>query len=363
LSSLLGLRLLAGGTVGTGLLAANVSSTRAADLVGKVEAITGKAHASGADGIVRPMSLGAEIFALDTVLTEDVSTLGIRFVDDAVFDLGPNAEVTIDEHIYSPGSETFVASVLHGGFRFVSGGISKARNNRTEIHLPVAVIGVRGTHVAGEVAGDEGAKQAAVTLLESEDGEPSALVVTNEAGTTVMHEPGTGTDIAGSGERPSQARQWAQSRRDAFVARHGIGGRLQESARRRRESLRQRMAGMSAQERTQFRQDIRQRREALRASLQDPARHDELRQRYRQKRQDRQQRRNDRTPDKLRQLREQRQQKLQQFRENRQNRREQNSEQRNNGAQSLKEQMRQRREERQRKREERRRLREQRNSQ
>ena len=296
--------------------------------VGAVEQIAGSCRATGADGVARTLSIGTRIFEQDRLTTAADSTLGIRFADDTVFDLGPNADVVIDEHVYAPGSESFVASVLKGGFRFVSGNIARTRPDAMEVHLPIAVIGVRGTHVAGEVLGEDGAETAAITLLESEDLFPSAIVVTNEAGTTVMDQPGTGTDISGRGRRPSEARAWAQTRRQAFFERNRLGARYQQFGEDRQRRISERLRNLTPDQRADLERRIAERRTQIRASLQDPAEQQRLRERFEEQRALRLQRRSEGDAERFQRLQEERQQRPERTLQRREDLRQQREQQR-----------------------------------
>jgi len=97
--------------------------------------------------IKEPVLLG------DLVNSGQISSLQVLLLDQTVFTVGPNSNLTIDEFVYDPNKKnnTLKASVQKGVFRFMSGNINKSNRSEVSVETPVASLGVRGTIVEGLV--------------------------------------------------------------------------------------------------------------------------------------------------------------------------------------------------------------------
>ena len=93
----------------------------------------------------------------DTIITGEDGSVGITFIDDTIFSLSEDGEMTIDEMVYNPeGQEgSFAANMVSGVFSFIFGEIARTDPEGMLVKTPVGVIGIRGTKVAG-VAAQEG---------------------------------------------------------------------------------------------------------------------------------------------------------------------------------------------------------------
>lgn len=167
---------------------------------------------------MRQLTNGDEIFPGSRIVTGRKSHVSIRFSDESVFSLGSNSQMVVDKYAYDkdPNKSSLTTRIVKGTFRFVSGLIAKSKPDNMNVNLgPVATIGIRGTHVAGEVEerkekGDKVTEASArVVLMEPEDGgdRPSAIVVSNEYGSVVVDQPGYGTEIPDEHSPPSPVRK------------------------------------------------------------------------------------------------------------------------------------------------------------
>lgn len=177
-------------------------STEAAARVIELE---GKVLAIADDKTARRVAVGQGVYPTETVVTLGTARVLLRFSDDSTYELGPRTRFRIETYRFSNDPETDFAAtrVLKGFFRFVSGQISKRRPRNTSIGLTVATIGIRGTHVIGEVT----ETSAKVGLLEPVDGDhPSAIEVSNAHGTVTVNQPGYATEIPDANSPPSTPR-------------------------------------------------------------------------------------------------------------------------------------------------------------
>ena len=90
---------------------------------------------------------GEDIFLGDGITSHDDAGMQLMLLDETVFTIGANTDMTIDEFVYDPatGAGEVVASVAEGVFRFVTGNIAQGDPEDMTINLPVGTIGIRGT--------------------------------------------------------------------------------------------------------------------------------------------------------------------------------------------------------------------------
>ena len=171
-----------------------------------VTELEGEVWAIRADGRRRALVEDMLVFANETIETGEGGRVTLTFADESRFELGPAASMLIKDFVFRPREpeNRLVTRIFRGAFRFVSGLIARARGERMRVELPVAVIGIRGTRVAGEAS----ATSATVVLLEPEDdpARPTAIEVSNAFGAVVVDKPGWGTEIPDEHSPPSPPR-------------------------------------------------------------------------------------------------------------------------------------------------------------
>lgn len=187
------------------LLSWAVAST-AQESAGKVEELRGTAEAVSPDNSVKRLAVGATLREGDRIRVARDSRVRMRFGDGTLMELGANGNMILDRYAFSPEPEKneFATRVLLGTFRMVTGLIA-LRNPRTvSVRIPVATIGIRGTHFVGEVQ----ETSAKVILLDPEEkDQATAIEVSNGYGQVVIDKPGFGTEIPDQFSPPSPVRQ------------------------------------------------------------------------------------------------------------------------------------------------------------
>ncbi len=129
------------------------------------------ALARASENIVgKQVQSGDPIFLGDAITSGKSSGLQVMLLDETVFTIGPNSEISIDEFVYDPATNAgkVTASVAKGAFRFITGKIARKRPEDMTVRLPTATIGIRGTIVAGVVRtapGDDSAADAVFNQL------------------------------------------------------------------------------------------------------------------------------------------------------------------------------------------------------
>lgn len=197
---------------------AMASAADAAPSAGQVSKMTGNnvAEARQPDGTARKLNVGDDVYSGEHVWTDKRTTVDIKFADKSRFSLGPNTEFVIEKFKYNKGAkeDAFHSRIVKGIFRFVSGLIAHARGRDMQVRTRVATIGIRGTHVQGEVTDREEKDgktvdaSAKIVLLEPEEaGKKTSIVVSNEYGSVVIDKPGYGTEIPDEKSPPSPVRK------------------------------------------------------------------------------------------------------------------------------------------------------------
>lgn len=119
-----------------------------APAVGQVVWVRGEVQAVSATNVSRTLQRRSPVYQQDTITTSDTSSGEIVFTDNSVVSLRSGTVFKIDQYKYNPANSSdskYVASVAKGGFRTITGLISKQKPENYQVNTPVATIGVRGT--------------------------------------------------------------------------------------------------------------------------------------------------------------------------------------------------------------------------
>lgn len=166
----------------------------AATLAGHVTDLEGRAYGQTPGEKFRRLKEGDPVYSGDDIRTIENSGIQLQFLDNSKFSLGAKSRMIIADFKYQHDDpqNTLQTKIVTGVFRFFSGLIAKKHHRAMSVSLPVATIGIRGTHVVGEVKGTS----ASVALLDPEvAGTKTAIEVSNSYGSVVIDQPGYGTEI------------------------------------------------------------------------------------------------------------------------------------------------------------------------
>ena len=140
------------------------NAASAASQAGISAAVRGDIDLTPASGQAKHQTTsGEDIFLGDAISSYDESGMQLMLLDETVFTIGANTDITVDEFVYDPatGAGEVTASVAKGVFRFVTGNIAQGDPEDMLINLPVGTIGIRGTIGAASYIGGV----AAIVLL------------------------------------------------------------------------------------------------------------------------------------------------------------------------------------------------------
>ncbi|MFH2091932.1 MAG: putative Ig domain-containing protein [Pseudomonadota bacterium] len=129
-------------------------STVSGNSVGTVVSLKGQAFANSEAGI-RELSIGSDIFEGEKITTRSDSQLEIKFQDNTTLSQSENSEVKIDAYVYDAdngSNSNLLLQMSKGVFRTVTGEIAKQNPDNFNLKSPMALIGIRGTTVVGDVS-------------------------------------------------------------------------------------------------------------------------------------------------------------------------------------------------------------------
>lgn len=186
------------------LLALPLAAVAATEHAARVEGVKGTVEAVSPDQTVRKLDKGAPVNQGDRIQTGKGSWVDVRFRDGSQFEIGQNGVFQVDKYADKEAESIFATRILRGAFRFLTGAIARRNPRSMGVELTVATIGIRGTHVVGEV--DE--TSARIILAEPEDKDrKTAVEVSNQYGAVTIDQPGYGTEIPDQFSPPSPVRR------------------------------------------------------------------------------------------------------------------------------------------------------------
>jgi hypothetical protein len=114
--------------------------------IGKVIAVTGSATIKSDKG-EEPLKRGSPIYLHAVIKVGSQSKVQIKFTDSSLMNLIADTEFEVDKYKYKKGNKDndFEGNLVTGGFKSVSGFISKDNPDQSTVKTPVATIGLRGT--------------------------------------------------------------------------------------------------------------------------------------------------------------------------------------------------------------------------
>ncbi|MBS2031251.1 MAG: FecR domain-containing protein [Deltaproteobacteria bacterium] len=127
------------------MVVANVAVAEAAP-IGTAKIVTGSAVVVRG-GEKTPIKVGDAILEHDVFETDGTGSLGITFVDNTAFSIGPNSHVAIDTYFFDPKNlkGNLLAQLKKGSMMVRSGELTKQQPGSVQIKTPRTVLGVRGT--------------------------------------------------------------------------------------------------------------------------------------------------------------------------------------------------------------------------
>lgn len=161
--------------------AAATTPVCAAERVASVEYSKGAVSALDPQGSPRLIARGSELFTGDLIETASQSFAIVKFDDGTLMTLRPGTQFRIDDFKPQQSSGQALFRLLKGGFRVLTGFISKSSDGVFRVDTPVATIGVRGTEFDARLC--ESASCQEVVGAVSQDATSAIAVVAQMQGT------------------------------------------------------------------------------------------------------------------------------------------------------------------------------------
>jgi len=145
-------------------------------VVGQIVWVKGVVEASNpAHPAKRVLQRRSAVYEKDTIVTSASGSAQIVFTDKSVVALRPATTFRIDQYQFNHGAShnAYQSSLIKGGFRTITGFISKSNPDHYHVRTPVATIGIRGTEFTIAYSHSKGL---AASLVKG------AIVIANEVG-------------------------------------------------------------------------------------------------------------------------------------------------------------------------------------
>jgi hypothetical protein len=140
-------------TIAAGLLIAAFVSTQAlAAEIGRVKTVAG--HASIVRGAATlPATPGQTLNVKDVLTTGPDGRIGVTFIDNSRFAIGPNARVSLSEFEFDDTTHKgkSLTQVDRGSLAVVSGQIAKENRDAMKVKTPTSLLAARGTRFVVDV--------------------------------------------------------------------------------------------------------------------------------------------------------------------------------------------------------------------
>ena len=133
-------------TAFTLVLAAMTLASSAWASIGQIKTLTGEVHILR-DNANLPAKAGDLLENADTVVTGVDSSVGITFIDNSRFSIGPNSRIELKKFRFNTTTEDgeFLTNMTRGTLAIISGRIAKRSPDAMKVKTRTSILGVRGT--------------------------------------------------------------------------------------------------------------------------------------------------------------------------------------------------------------------------
>lgn len=132
-------------------------------VVGSVISLKGTAHALRENAQVM-LTQNAEIHRKDVITTDKDGYVRIVFNDDTLVAIGKNGELSIEDYFYEANNSQVQTDLWfkNGLFESITGKIGKIAPERMKLRAKTATMGIRGTHIVGDLTDEKKIKIACI---------------------------------------------------------------------------------------------------------------------------------------------------------------------------------------------------------
>lgn len=173
-----------------------LSAAAQAQQAGQVEFSRGVGFAQTPGQSPRTLGKGLELKEGDRLTTADGASAIIKMADGTRMTVRPNSEMVIQQYQFKENAtdNSMLMQLVRGGFRAITGLISKGSPNAARVQTNTATIGIRGTDFDARVCAKDCATESAKV---TEASKPNAIL----ASAKVVSAQGTLSAVDGSGQR------------------------------------------------------------------------------------------------------------------------------------------------------------------
>lgn len=123
------------------------SQVAQAESIGQIKTLAGEVYLLHA-GVKARATVGDVLEPTDTLLTGPDGRVGVTFVDDSRFSVGPNSHIALEKFTFDPTTQEgdFHTKIERGTLAVISGNIAHTSPEAMKVKTRTSILGVRGTH-------------------------------------------------------------------------------------------------------------------------------------------------------------------------------------------------------------------------
>jgi hypothetical protein len=123
-----------------------------AEAIGQIKKLSGEVFRVR-DNVKSPAQAGDLVEKADTLMTGPDGRIGITFIDDTRFSIGPNSSIALEKFAFNPTTKDgeFLAKVERGTLAVISGDIAHSSPDAMKVQTRKVVLGMRGTYLFVQV--------------------------------------------------------------------------------------------------------------------------------------------------------------------------------------------------------------------
>ncbi|MCX4189699.1 FecR family protein [Methylophaga sp. OBS3] len=120
--------------------------------IGTIKTLSGEVSVVRGGDVI-DATLGAPLYAQDSLKTGTSGSVGILLHDDARLSLGPDSTMALEQFSFNPQTHDGQASVAiqQGTLSVISGKLTEKRPGALQVKTPAAILAVRGTEFSVKV--------------------------------------------------------------------------------------------------------------------------------------------------------------------------------------------------------------------
>jgi hypothetical protein len=134
------------------LLTLMLIPTAWSEAIGQIKIVSGEVYRMR-DNVQSPAAAGDLVEKADTLMTGPDGRVGITFIDDTRFSIGPNSRIALAKFVFNPTTKDgeFLAKVERGLLAVISGDIARSSPDAMKVQTRKIVLGMRGTYLLVQV--------------------------------------------------------------------------------------------------------------------------------------------------------------------------------------------------------------------